>query len=435
MKQKMKKLTALCLILTIVVSALGSQVALASETGTGSAGVSFTTGPRTVTFLRNDGTNSVHATVVVDGGSSIRETPGAQMPAAPGRADGHTFVGWNTHPDGAGEWFSDRTMVLDNITIYARWTQHWYTVQFINRDGAPISTMRVPHGGSAIAPPNPSITGWIFIGWDRPFTNVTEDITIRAVYREIVVEPTPPPVVITPPPIVPTPAPIVLPPQNPPVIIMQPPPAPPPAAPVVIVRPPAPLQPPPVEPLQYEMPPEEPPEEPPEPEEEPVIVIIEPEPIPAALPEPEVPETIIEEPKVPLAAPGFLFFAPMGSEYCAILNFILAALGAVLTPIALVKVLQRRKRFEREAEKKLGELSKQSELNRDEAGIINEDKPYRQSKLEWFTATAILGGIGVLLFVLTQDMTKAAVFMDWWTITHIIIFSLEAITFKLIYKK
>jgi uncharacterized repeat protein (TIGR02543 family) len=432
MKQRMKKLAALCLILTIVASVFGSQVASASQTGSGSAGVAFTTGPRTVTFLRNDGTTGVHATVVVDGGSSIRETPGVQMPGAPSRADGHTFVGWNTRSDGTGEWFSDRTVVLDNIIVYARWTQHWYTVQFIDRDGTPISTMRVPHGGSAIAPPNPSIDGWIFIGWDRPFTNVTEDITIRAVYREIVVEPTPPPVVPTPPPIVPTPLPIVptpppviiAPTPEPPVIIVNPP-APPPAAPIVIVQPQAQPQPA-VAPPQDELVPEEEPEEEPE---EPVIVIIEPEPIPAAIPEPEEPETILEEPEIPLAAPGFIFFAPMGSEYCALLNFILAVLGAILIPIALIKVLQIRNRLEREAVIKFGST------NHDGAYVSNAKNPYRRSKLEWFTATAVLGGIGILLFVLTQDMTKTMALMDVWTFIHAIIFTVEAVTFKVIYKK
>jgi len=392
---------------------------LASGTGTGSAGVAFTTSPRNVTFMLNDGTTGVHATVVANGGSSIRTTPDAQMPGIPGRGDGYTFVGWNTRPDGTWEWFTDSTIVLDNITVYAQWTQHWYSVQFVDRDGTPISTMRVPHGGDAIAPPNPSIAGWIYIGWDRPYKNVTEDITVRAVYRAVV---TPPP---SPPPVEPTPTPDPLPPAPPEPPPPAPPPAPPPVTQILIVRPPAPppAEPPPAEPPQDEQPPnEEPPEEPP------VMATIIDNPVPATR-VPRVPETILEDPIVPLANPGFIFFAPWGADYWALLNLILAILGAILTPIALIKVLQKRKQIEREVEIELNSLSQ------NEVYIIDEERLYHKRRLEWFAATAVLGGIGILIFVLTQDMRKTMALMDWWTIFHVIVFVLEIIAFRLIYKK
>jgi hypothetical protein len=304
--------------------------------------------------------------------------------------------------------------------------------------------MRVPHGGDAIAPPDPSIAGWVFIGWSRPYSKVTEDITVRAAYREVVVEPSPPPVVPTPPPVVPTPSP------NPPIVIVQPPAPPaaptvivqppaPPAAQVIILRPPAPAPaPPPAEPPQDEAPPDEaPPEEPPE------IVVITPDPVPAAPEpsEPAIPEMILEDPEVPLARPGFMFFAPMGADYWALLNLILTVLGAFIVPIALIKVLQRKKYMEKETEiklnslNKLNELSSSDKLGQDEAYIIDEGKLYQRYRLEWFAATAVLGGIGVLIFILTQDMTKIMALMDWWSFFHIAVFILEAIAFKLIYKK
>jgi hypothetical protein len=168
------------------------------------------------------------------------------------------------------------------------------------------------------------------------------------------------------------------------------------------------------------------------PDEPPVIAIIEPQPVPAAAPEPAPapePETIIEEPIIPLATPGFIFFAPLGSYHWAFLNLILVTLGAVLIPMALIKVLQRRKLLERKAEIELGSV------DQDKAYIVDEDKLYQQRRLEWFTATAVLGGMGILIFVLTQDVKKTLALMDWWTIIHITIFTLEAIAFKLICKK
>ena len=423
MKRNIRKLTALCLILTIIVSVFGSQVALASESGGGSAGISYTKSYRTVTFLPNDGSNSVHAEVEVIAGRSISTTPDIQMPAIPSR-DGYTFVGWNTTPSGTGEWFNATTVVVDNITVYARWAQHWYTVQFVNMDGIPIITMRVPHGGDAIAPPNPNTAGWIFVGWDRPFINVTEDITVKAVYREII-RPSPPPVTPSPPPVTQPP-----PTQPPPtiIIVQPPPPTQPPVAPVIVrpPAPPAPPAPPPDEPPPDEAPPEEPPEEPP------VIETIIPEPVPAAAqpPPPPEPETILEDPIIPLAStkPGFIFFAPWGADYWALLNLILTVLGAILTPIALIKALRKRKQIEREVEINL------NTLNQNESLIIDENRLYQRRRVEWFAATAVLGGIGILIFVLTQDMTKTMALMDWWTVFHVIVFALEATAFKLIYK-
>ncbi len=42
----------------------------------------------------------------------------------------------------------------------------------------------VPHGGNAVQPEDPVIEGYTFIGWDRSFENITEDVVITALFNE-----------------------------------------------------------------------------------------------------------------------------------------------------------------------------------------------------------------------------------------------------------
>ena len=52
-----------------------------------------------------------------------------------------------------------------------------------------LKTEIVAHGKGATAPDAPAHDGYEFIGWDREFDNVTEDITVKALSREIKKEP------------------------------------------------------------------------------------------------------------------------------------------------------------------------------------------------------------------------------------------------------
>ena len=72
----------------------------------------------------------------------------------------------------------------------ANFEQKKYNVRFV--DGMTddnLKTEIVAHGKGATAPDAPAHDGYEFIGWDREFDNVTEDITVKALYREIKKEP------------------------------------------------------------------------------------------------------------------------------------------------------------------------------------------------------------------------------------------------------
>ena len=59
-----------------------------------------------------------------------------------------------------------------------------YTVTFVDWDGKVLKTQSVEHGKSATAPPSPKREGYAFTGWDKNFSNVTEEMTITAQYEK-----------------------------------------------------------------------------------------------------------------------------------------------------------------------------------------------------------------------------------------------------------
>ncbi len=56
---------------------------------------------------------------------------------------------------------------------------------FKDYDGSVIATVKVEEGKSAVKPDDPIREGYIFIGWDKDFSNVTSDLTVTALYEAI----------------------------------------------------------------------------------------------------------------------------------------------------------------------------------------------------------------------------------------------------------
>lgn len=101
---------------------------------------------------------------------------------------GAVFVGWYldeacTRPfEEEGD--SMRLTELIHANLYARYLNQ-YTVTFVNYDGSIIKESLVLEGDAAIAPEeNPVREGYRFIGWDREFENIIEDMVIKALYEE-----------------------------------------------------------------------------------------------------------------------------------------------------------------------------------------------------------------------------------------------------------
>ena len=122
----------------------------------------------TVTFV--DYNDAVLKTEKVEWGKS------ATAPADPKR-EGYTFKGWD----------KDFSNITADLTVKAQYTINVYTVTFLDKDGKTIKVEKVEHGKAATAPEAPVVEGYTFIGWDKSFDNVTSDLTVTALYEEIIV--------------------------------------------------------------------------------------------------------------------------------------------------------------------------------------------------------------------------------------------------------
>lgn len=72
--------------------------------------------------------------------------------------------------------------VKNGDTVYVKWTINKYTVTFMDGEKVLKAFTNVTHGDTVTAPEVPKKDGKTFKGWDKPFDNVTSDLTINAVY-------------------------------------------------------------------------------------------------------------------------------------------------------------------------------------------------------------------------------------------------------------
>ena len=119
----------------------------------------------------------------MDGSTLKNETveygESATAPEAP-QHDGYVFKGWD----------KDFTSVKENLVVTSIYEEikegETYTVTFV--DGLTqeiISTVEVEAGKSAVAPEAPVHEGYRFVGFDKEFTNVQENITVTLMYEKI----------------------------------------------------------------------------------------------------------------------------------------------------------------------------------------------------------------------------------------------------------
>ena len=117
-----------------------------------------------VTFVDWDGT--VLSSVKVTSGDA------ATAPADPTR-EGYTFIGWD----------KDFSMVTDHMTITAQYQINRYRVRFFDFDDTLLHTDSVEYQAAAVAPADPYRTGYTFTGWDKAFDSITADLDVYAQYE------------------------------------------------------------------------------------------------------------------------------------------------------------------------------------------------------------------------------------------------------------
>ena len=125
--------------------------------------------------------------------------PGAVVSIDAGSRVGYTFTGWKTSLNGvnladAKQAKTTFIMPSNDVTVTAGWSNDqiagggttYYTVIFKldggTRTGGGVLSQWVASGGAAVAP---TVTreGYTFVGWDKPFANVKEHLTVTAKWK------------------------------------------------------------------------------------------------------------------------------------------------------------------------------------------------------------------------------------------------------------
>ncbi|MCK9537109.1 MAG: family 10 glycosylhydrolase, partial [Bacilli bacterium] len=74
--------------------------------------------------------------------------------------------------------------IKEDLTVYAQYTINIYTVKFIGFKDEILKTENVEHGQDATAPDAPIVSGYTFESWDTTYTNVADDLTVSAIYKQ-----------------------------------------------------------------------------------------------------------------------------------------------------------------------------------------------------------------------------------------------------------
>ncbi|MCQ2608580.1 MAG: glycosyl hydrolase family 8 [Bacteroidales bacterium] len=88
------------------------------------------------------------------------------------------------------EWDTDFSNVTEDLTVKAVYEINTYTVTFVDFDGTTIDEQTIEYGSDAVAPTEPTREGYDFDGWDVAFTSITKDLTVTATYTEKVAQTT-----------------------------------------------------------------------------------------------------------------------------------------------------------------------------------------------------------------------------------------------------
>jgi len=101
-------------------------------------------------------------------------------------------------------------------------------------------------------------------------------------------------------------------------------------------------------------------------------------------------------------------------------NLLLTIAGIILAVFMILKAISQKKR----------------EKEYEEVEYIPEDEEKeKKRRMGWFAAVIVLAVLGLIVFILTEDMTLPMVLIDNWTIVNAIIFIALVVSYKLVFKR
>jgi len=115
------------------------------------------------------------------------DTTGTRVQVVAEADNGYSFVGWTTTQGTFEEatsedtWFIMPDSEASVTAVFA--SSSSFIVTFVNWDGTVLNMQAISHGEAATSPAEPVREGFIFLGWDTDFGNVTSNLTVTAQFR------------------------------------------------------------------------------------------------------------------------------------------------------------------------------------------------------------------------------------------------------------
>ena len=117
---------------------------------------------------------------------------------------------------------------------------------------------------------------------------------------------------------------------------------------------------------------------------------------------------------------SIMLFAPADMESWALINLILVVLGLALASVVIIRTLDDKRK------------EKKTEIF--DADLKDEKNDKKRHYFIWVAAALAMGFAGILLFILTQDITKIVVLLDWWSIAHVAFTAVQILATRLVFK-
>lgn len=99
--------------------------------------------------------------------------------------EGYTISGYYSDSEYKNVWDVENSLVTSKLDLYPKYETIMYTVKFKLSDGTVLSEQQVEYGSEASAPDVSVDDGYVFIGWDKDFSSVTENTEVTAVIKNI----------------------------------------------------------------------------------------------------------------------------------------------------------------------------------------------------------------------------------------------------------